>query len=465
VHRRSIRILLALGVVAATLALAGCVNLKQVTGTQQSTFGDAQVTVVVCRSGAAGCADGGGNSGQSPAPGANVDVQLLLGYRVPVGARPPAEIRFFDDDGIGPLFTPSASYTAELQKGSPPPAGQQWFGYLSTPFTSTPGFTEAAIVTRFGMPVSADGTPQTSFPFRVVAGSREANGQTGGPGRPVRCNGGLYLIDVDTICVDSPSPAVVSGPSQILNVRDLGVAAGPSAAVTPGTTATVPFTFRTTGAVPGGTTATLTASTSVPGGVATPAPGLLPLGSNATAGASVSVAVPAGTPAGAYPVTLTARVGTDVRTSQGTVTVLATPGGGPGGPGGPGGGGAATLPTLRAGVAPKTIGRTRRSGPAIVRAVLSAPGNVRMAIARSAPGRRKANGVCAAPTRNLIRNGARKCTRFVPVGVVARPNLGAGARTVPFSGRGRLPGTYRLTLTLRSGGAVSAPVAVTVKVR
>ena len=149
-----------------------------------------------------------------------------------------------------------------------------------------------------------------------------------------------------------------------------------------------------------------------------------------------------------------------MRTAQGTVTVV-PPGAGGGGPGG----GAAGLPSLTAKVAPKSIKRTRRAVPAVVTATLSDPGTVRMVVSRAAVGRRRPNGVCAAPTRALIRNGARRCTRFVPVATITRSGLAAGARKIPFSGRGRAAGTYRLTLTLRAGGLVSRAAVVTVTVR
>jgi hypothetical protein len=132
---------------------------------------------------------------------------------------------------------------------------------------------------------------------------------------------------------------------------------------------------------------------------------------------------------------------------------------------GRGGGGAAGLPSLTATVAPKSIKRTRRAAPALVAATLSDAGNVRMVVSRAAAGRRKAGGVCAAPTRALIRNGARRCTRFVPVTTVNRNGLAAGRSTIPFSGRGRAAGTYRLSLTLRTGGLVSLPAVVTVTVK
>jgi hypothetical protein len=109
-----------------------------------------------------------------------------------------------------------------------------------------------------------------------------------------------------------------------------------------------------------------------------------------------------------------------------------------------------------------TIGSDRHTGQGIVRVVR--PGTLRMAVSRAATGRRKA-GACVAPTRSLIRNGARRCTRFVAVTTVTKAGLGAGPRTIAFSGRGRVAGAYRLSLTLRAGGKLSPPAVVTVTVK
>ena len=69
-----------------------------------------------------------------------------------------------------------------------------------------------------------------------------------------------------------------------------------------------------------------------------------------------------------------------------------------------------------------------------------------------------------APTPKLVSNGAPRCVRFVPVTTIVKANLPAGARSVTFSGRSRRAGTYRLGLTLVSGGLVSPPKTTTVTV-
>ena len=213
-------------------------------------------------------------------------------------------------------------------------------------------------------------------------------------------------------------------------------------------------------AIPANVTAALTTSTAAPSGSATVSPASVALVPNGATGVSVRVEVNEGTPPGDYPVTLTATTGSDRHTGQGIVRVVR-----PGAGGGGGGGGGAGLPTISATVAPKSIRRTRTAAPAVVTATLSDPGIVRMVVSRAAAGRRKANRVCAAPTRSLIRNGARRCTRFVPVATITKAGLGAGRRSIALSGRGRPAGTYRLSLTLRAGGTLSAPTAVTVIVK
>ena len=99
----------------------------------------------------------------------------------------------------------------------------------------------------------------------------------------------------------------------------------------------------------------------------------------------------------------------------------------------------------------------------MVTATLSEAGTVKMVVTRSATGRRKGRA-CVAPTPKLVSGGAKRCTRFVPVATITKAKLGAGARPIPFSGRGRAAGSYRLTLTLRAGGQVSRAAVVTVTV-
>ncbi|HET6691772.1 MAG TPA: hypothetical protein VFG74_13005 [Miltoncostaeaceae bacterium] len=456
-HRR---LLLALGAVAAAVALAGCVNIKQFTGSQPNPAGAVQIVTQLCRGGTApDCADDG-NSNFNPTADVDAPAQLLVAYRVSAGSIPPAALRFFDDGGQGPELVPSPSYTAELQRLQPAPAGQRWFGYIATPFTYPASLPALPIFTKFGLPPAADGSPVSTYAYMVVVGWRET-GDGIDPTRPVSCGSSLFTLSSGVICIDSPNPSDTTSWKTLSGLTDMGIRGGTSAPVAAGGAGTVPFTLRAN-AIPGNLTAALATSTSAPSGSATVSPATVALVPNGGRDVNVRVAVNEGTPPGDYPVTLTATVGSDRHTGQGIVRVV-RPGAGGGGGGG-GGGVAAGLPTISAKVAPTSIRRTRTATPAVVTAILSDPGTVRMAVSRAAAGRRKGRA-CAAPTRALIRNGARRCTRFVAVTSVTRAGLGAGRRTIAFSGRRRAAGTYRLTLTLRAGGLVSRPVVVTVTVR
>lgn len=450
------RLLLVVVAAVAALGLAGCVNITQFTGSQPNPVGGVQIVTQLCRGGTSGCADDG-NGNFNPDPGVDVTAQVLIGYRVSAGSAAPGSLRFFDDDGQGPEFLPSPSYTAELQRLAPAPAGQQWFGYVGTPFTYPASLPARSIFTKFGLPAPADGSPVSDYAFLVVAGYRgvEAGDDTG---RPIACGASLFQLSGETVCIDSPAPGDVTSWRTLANLRDVGIAGGTSAPVPAGGTASVPFTLRTNGTQPG-LTVTLATSTAAPSGSATVAPGPVALAPNSSAAAAVTVTVADGTPPGDYPVTLTATNGSDVHAGQGIVRVRGTAA-----TGGGGSGGAAGPPSISARVAPKSIGRTRRATPAVVTATLSEAGTVTMVATRAATGRRRGRA-CVAPTPKLVSGGARRCTRFVPVATITRANLGAGARTIPFSGRGRAAGSYRLTLTLRAGGRVSRPAVVRVTVR
>jgi hypothetical protein len=117
-------------------------------------------------------------------------------------------------------------------------------------------------------------------------------------------------------------------------------------------------------------------------------------------------------------------------------------------------------------VSPRSISRSRTAKPATLKVTLSEAGTLRVAVARTAQGRRNPNGKCVAPNRTLIRNGAKRCTRLVPVTQITKAKQGAGVRSIAFSGRGRALGVYRLTVTIRSaGGLLSLPKTTTVTVK
>ncbi|MGP0050933.1 MAG: Ig-like domain-containing protein [Solirubrobacteraceae bacterium] len=145
-----------------------------------------------------------------------------------------------------------------------------------------------------------------------------------------------------------------------------------------------------------------------------------------------------------------------------TVTSAATPagvGGTPGGSGGSGGPGASGAPSGSAGgsvpaaTARPVItnarmtnrrfrvarGATALSARRLPRGSafafrLSTPARLQIALSRSLPGRR-AGRRCVAPTRALVRVGAKSCTRVLAAGILTRTLEPAGADSVAFSGR------------------------------
>jgi hypothetical protein len=455
------RLAAVVGAAVIALTLSGCVLVKNVSSSQLNTIGNVQIAATICVSGTTNCTTPASNSGVD-AGNNNQNVQLFVAYRVSAGATPPATLRFFDDDGIGPLFTPNASYTAELNRLAPPPAGTQWFGYTSTLlnwlFASSPQ--SAAIITSFGLPPAASGTPFTGpLQYQVVAGTRAIDA-THPITAPVACGNSATNFnstgsDGQTVCIDSPVPASI-GSSISQATRDIAVRPGGGVAAAPGAIAGVPFSLQFAGAASASALFGLTATTTIPGATPVVSPATLTPTANSTTPALVSVPVPAGTAPGTYPVTLTATIAGQTRSGASSITI---PGGG-----GAGAAAAAGVKLSQLSITPKSINRFRRAKPATLTVTLGQGGTLRVVAARSAKGRRNANGVCVAPRRRLIAQGAAKCTRFLTVTTINRPGLAAGVQTVTFSGRGRVPGLYRLTATLRSAGLISPPLRITVTV-
>jgi hypothetical protein len=223
---------------AAVMALSGCVVVKNVISSQAGVIGDVQVTATVCASGTPSiCPEAANNPGGG---GTDRDVQLLVGYRVSAGAGPPASLRFDGDPGSGPLLTPDAGYTAELERLAPAPAGEQWFGYASTLVAHRPAVSPASGVlsARFGLPDDpADGMFAGPFRYRVVVGGRVIDA-THPITAPIACGNDVdgpntAGSDGQTVCIDSPS-SPVAATSQTLTTRDLSLVSGPAPGPVPG---------------------------------------------------------------------------------------------------------------------------------------------------------------------------------------------------------------------------------------
>jgi hypothetical protein len=332
--------LCALALVAA-VGLSGCLSIKSQGLTQTRAPGVVTLGGVVCGSDYnhdtyTGCQasnvaelDNRANNGgycdvddgpTDPAPGCQagsvngLKVQLLVGFRVPVGSDGPDS---FFTDARDLQLSRSASYTQQLQAKFPAPAGEHWVGYISTVRTFASGTaaeSPTGIHPEFTLPAQPGGAPFPGpYHWRWVVGFRNIASEPHA-GDPVSCG-------FATFCVDSPPEGQVSTDLPAENASDFGVLPGSGATAAAGGTATVAFPVRyldTAGL--GARDFALTASTNLPGGGATPAAPTLHSGGG-TSTVNVSLPVPAGTPLGAYTVTLSATTGSPAVTRSNTAVI------------------------------------------------------------------------------------------------------------------------------------------------
>jgi hypothetical protein len=309
----------------AALVIAGCESprLDTQTAQQQDLIGPLQITTPI-----ESC------SNDSPVDNtgcfSEASEQLLVGYRVPVGAVAPDLVHGSGaSDTVPTTFHLSPSYASELQRLVPAATGEQWVGYISDQFDLPPTTTDPDRITLapgFEVPSSLGGNP---FSYGTVVGLRN-NVTVTDATREVVCNATDLTsasLDGSTTCVTDPvNLTTLNTDTSTDPTRVLQFSAGPAPTVHAGDTATVPFDAKLIGAaLPGGTSFPLSASSPLAGGTAapgaaafTPAPG-----DNAE---SATLKVPASSPAGDYPVTLTATSGGTTRSATGTVHVLAVPG-------------------------------------------------------------------------------------------------------------------------------------------
>ncbi|HEV7492913.1 hypothetical protein [Baekduia sp.] len=315
----------------------------------------------------------------------NGGVQFFGAFLVPDSAKAPATATAtlpsgFDATTVTLTRKPSLDET--LQHTRPAPAGQQWVGYISPvvgqaaePGEDLPELaaglqrmaesdTPPATDGNGDWSVAADFTPArgdgglpapATFAHAVLGGMRMAypeslydgvdpNGldATGSESfglqlldsRPVDCQEyrgfpypQLYGVDLEGLETNDHGlplvPTTLCGrtsPGGALALKDLRGSGG-EASVVAGEKAKVPFTLRYVGD-PGPSFA-LSASTGMPGAAVSPSPAVLTPAAPGFQDATVTVAVPSATAPGAYAVTLTATVGGQVRTAQGTVNVTA----------------------------------------------------------------------------------------------------------------------------------------------
>ncbi|MGH2943696.1 MAG: hypothetical protein ACRDLN_13080 [Solirubrobacteraceae bacterium] len=244
------------------------------------------------------------------------DGQLLVGFRVPLGAEGPES---FPSKDASASFTRSESYTSELGRFFPPPADQRWIGYISTVKHYDPASASRSLGfdAEFTLPVAAGGAPFAGpFRWRTVVGFRQ-----GDPAAPVTCNDNVS----GNPCFDSPTPDAV--PTDVPNaVSDFGVLGGATTTAFAGTTAVVPFKLRYSDAAKlGEKSFSFSATTELPRTSAKPDRQTLSADADSTSEVAARVPVPASTPAGRYDVTLTGGIGSPVVTRAATGAIVVEP--------------------------------------------------------------------------------------------------------------------------------------------
>jgi hypothetical protein len=307
-------------------ALSGCLSLQATEVVKQTTPGKVTIRTVVCASDypapptpALAWSDcqptniAEGDNDRTDATQAGTG-HLLVGFRVPRGTDGPPS--FLTTNGA---FSRSDTYTRELVQSFPPPADQQWIGYISTNNSFNPAEAKNAAAARsvefaadFTLPSSA--APLTGpFRWRTVVGF-----QVGDPAAEVVCPDDAAKNQ----CFDSPTPG------QVLKdiptpVSDFGLLGGTTTTVFPGTTAVVPFKLRYADAANlGRKSFSLGAEADMPQTNARPDPQTLSANSNSTTDVTAKVPVPTNMPAGRYPVTLTGGTGTPPVTRAATATIV-----------------------------------------------------------------------------------------------------------------------------------------------
>jgi hypothetical protein len=318
----------------------------------------------------------------------NGGVQFFAAFLVPDSAKAPSTATATLPSGFDAAtvtLTRKPSLDETLAHTRPAPAGQAWVGYISPVVgqaaESGEGLPELArglqrIAASDAPPAAASdgdwsvaadftaargdgGLPApASFAHAVLGGMRMAYPESVYDGvnpigldatgsetfglqlldsRPVDCQelrgfpyDQFYGVDLEGQETDSHGlplvPTTLCGrvsTDGTLALKDLRGSGG-EASVAAGGTAKVPFTLRYVGEA--GPSFALSASTAVPGAAVSPSPAVLTPAASGFQDATVTVAVPAATAPGAYAVTLTATVGSQVRTAQGTVNVTAPAG-------------------------------------------------------------------------------------------------------------------------------------------
>ncbi len=299
------------------LAVSGCMSLKE-NKVVQATPGKVTIRTVVCASNFAANKECGpsnlfaADNNRADATAAKKG-QLLVGFRVPIGAEGPAG---FSTKAPAIAFTKSDTYAGELRRLFPPPADQQWIGYISAVGDYDPKGTRLlAMEPEFTLPASSAGNP---FRWRTVVGFREG----GDAAAPVSCP--QPDPKVANRCIESPADARIRT-DEVNAVSNFGVVGGATTTAFPGTTAVVPFKVAYADAAHlGKQTFSLSARTALPATNARIA-AQLPAAPDNTTPVVAQVPVPTNTPAGRYAVAVTGAIGSPAVTRDATGTIVVEP--------------------------------------------------------------------------------------------------------------------------------------------
>jgi hypothetical protein len=469
------RLAVLVGLLASALALGGCVSIQGISSEQQDVVGKLRVTLDVCATGFdngddpdpeeedhPGCPLWLSNYAADPFsyPAAGERYQLLVAVRVPSGTGVPETITATPEPAppAGGTITArrSASYETALTSLVAPPAGSHWVGYLSDPYDFDDGgdgvaAQSAAVAIDLDLPRPPDGGPFVGpLQVRPAVGARLVSGGFTAD-RLVDCGTDPFDATEDvTVCIDSPSKAVVEGTPYFAQTRDFGIVAG-NATASPGQTVALPFGVRGAGALPAGLAASLTATTGLPGASAAPSVPSAALSNGSDTRVTVPVAIPAGAAAGTYEVALIGRLENgQERRGVAQLTVRARPEPPNVAP---------KVSGLR--VKPKAFKPATRRKPrrgADVSYTLSEAASVRVVVERCskyakpkgrAKGRGSAAEAAARKKRKVVARG--RCLGFKAMAGAQTKAGKAGANGFRFDGKvGRKalkPGAYRLALT------------------
>ena len=325
--------------------LSGCIGIQSTTTTQPASMGPVRLTTTVCSTGSPGCA-ATTNTGSLYAllddanSDTSVPIQVLHAVRLPVGTTPPETLTATLSGGGTLGFSRSPSLEERLQTLEPAPAGERWWGWLSSPYaysrTSKQGL---SVTVETALPRPADnGAYPSPLHWRPVVGARLVEADLPAD-RPVACgdtNDDLYdgideratnSATPTVVCVDSPDPGGTRGFLEA-PVTDFGLTATAPTKVPPGSTVGVVFEARRTGPADAATTFALAVAGGPPGAALTLDRTDVPLGTDNARPVVVTVAVPPATAAGSYPITLDATAtGKPARTATAELVVepVATP--------------------------------------------------------------------------------------------------------------------------------------------